>query len=1280
MQSNIIKDVAPAHTHIEESVHSIAFSPRKELLWAGAESGALYAMALPPLRPYSSVRAHTLSLADLAPLGEGVVSVSANALRYHASGGRELVALVDPPGLEGELVAVEADPQAPACALVGCAGAVNPGATALPPAGAMACVDVDAKKVVGFGNLGDAAVLLRAPAGRGLVAVGTAGGGVLLVDPRAGFAVEAALSAHAAGLAALDARGDLLATAGFGMRQGAVVADTYVKVFDLRATPRLLSSLPFGAGPSMLRFHPKFSATLLIAGTQGVFVLADASGASYNRTYQVETGADALLAADVSASGEVIAFGSAGGMVHTWAFAQAPRVNAYARPPDTPLQPQRPPPRIGESEPWGAAPFFPCMQGRPLSDWDDEKPAPMPPPRVVDPALRQFMRLVDFVGYVQNPKHRRGLPPGEAARLAAPLRNARLQPRKAGPVLPKAEVRLANAAQQGGHAGDGLPAMYRRARAKPALWGARFADAGPEALNGTRFAGLEGEIANGYANSLLQVLYFMPAMRAAFLGAVPDPDAPYSLADELGLLFRMLAAGGPAACRAANLLRALRQNRQAAALGLLETHKQRSGQGSDIEVETTKDRSLARRCQSLQRFLLEQLHRELAQRTRPAVNPEPRSGPVPGSDAATVVRQLFQLAVHQRTRFLAGAHRQKPWQIKEAVSYQTELQYPPARLRPPPPPPAPPEQPRAQSFRPGAVLPPLPPTPLLRFAAGAPRPSFAELLSASLSQEDELRAWISETLGYQQVRRARLPVALPQARAAESGAHQDERPWLPLALEVAADATAWAVRVRGAESAAELASESSGAGASAGVRAVYELTAVVAHVAGSTVGAGEADAREAEGHLVAHIRVLPPYRDPERGILPPLAVPPSPGQSPMTFPGRPARARAPQAAVDVTEFWPEPGGKEASAEPGAAIVAAFPADARPTALQTAGDGAVLAGAVHAVDAALDPDKGAASSKPVGPDHWLLFNDEAVSASSADEARALYDGRVAPCLLYFTQVPVLEDCAMRLGAEPAPAPVLSWAAFRSLCAAPPLQASSLAFAPRTFEPLGPGEAPAPGTLLALDAEFVAHSPPDTVLRGGVEVEVCPARLGLARVSVVRGAGERAGEPCIDDYIQAVEPVHDYLTKWSGLVAGDLDPALSRRHLTTLKRAYLKLRYLVDAGCVLVGHGLKTDLRMLNIAVPPEQLRDTCDLFCFKRQRRLSLRFLASYLLGLDIQAATHDSIEDARTALELFRLYERLAADGSLQARLLEMYRWGKAHGWNAVALKDGVPQPPVRPT
>ncbi len=51
---------------------------------------------------------------------------------------------------------------------------------------------------------------------------------------------------------------------------------------------------------------------------------------------------------------------------------------------------------------------------------------------------------------------------------------------------------------------------------------------------------------------------------------------------------------------------------------------------------------------------------------------------------------------------------------------------------------------------------------------------------------------------------------------------------------------------------------------------------------------------------------------------------------------------------------------------------------------------------------------------------------------------------------------------------------------------------------------------------------------------------------------------------------------------------MDPALSRKRLVTAKAAYLKLRYLVDCGCVFIGHGLKKDFRMINIIVPPEQV--------------------------------------------------------------------------------------------
>merc|ERR1712159_4156 len=106
-------------------------------------------------------------------------------------------------------------------------------------------------------------------------------------------------------------------------------------------------------------------------------------------------------------------------------------------------------------------------------------------------------------------------------------------------------------------------------------------------------------------------------------------------------------------------------------------------------------------------------------------------------------------------------------------------------------------------------------------------------------------------------------------------------------------------------------------------------------------------------------------------------------------------------------------------------------------------------------------------------------------------------------------------------------------------------------------------------------------------------------------------------------------------------------------------------MVSKGVVFVGHGLKSDFRIINILVPPSQVIDTVDLFWKPGQRRIGLRFLTSFLLRgqefQNFQADTHDSIQDAKAALELYLVYKRLieSDDPSAFSRKLDdIYRAG----------------------
>lgn len=83
---------------------------------------------------------------------------------------------------------------------------------------------------------------------------------------------------------------------------------------------------------------------------------------------------------------------------------------------------------------------------------------------------------------------------------------------------------------------------------------------------------------------------------------------------------------------------------------------------------------------------------------------------------------------------------------------------------------------------------------------------------------------------------------------------------------------------------------------------------------------------------------------------------------------------------------------------------------------------------------------------------------------------------------------------------------------------------------------------------------------------------------------------------------------------------------------------------------------------DLYVPPEQVIDTVDLYFIRsRQRRLSLRFLSWFVLNQNIQMDTHDSIEDARSALMLYKAYQDFEGRGEFDEKLDELYREGKQH-------------------
>lgn len=160
-------------------------------------------------------------------------------------------------------------------------------------------------------------------------------------------------------------------------------------------------------------------------------------------------------------------------------------------------------------------------------------------------------------------------------------------------------------------------------------------------------------------------------------------------------------------------------------------------------------------------------------------------------------------------------------------------------------------------------------------------------------------------------------------------------------------------------------------------------------------------------------------------------------------------------------------------------------------------------------------------------------------------------------------------------------------------------------------------------VAMDCEMVGVGPQ--------HIRNDRASSQLARVSLV----SFNGETLFDGYVQPKLAVTDYRTEVSGIRAHQL---LHRSGARPFEEIRARVSELLE-GRVLVGHALRNDLRALLLTHPGYHIRDTSRWPTYRQiagGRAPALRRLAGEVLGWQIQTGEHNSVEDARAAMELYK--------------------------------------------
>ena len=147
-----------------------------------------------------------------------------------------------------------------------------------------------------------------------------------------------------------------------------------------------------------------------------------------------------------------------------------------------------------------------------------------------------------------------------------------------------------------------------------------------------------------------------------------------------------------------------------------------------------------------------------------------------------------------------------------------------------------------------------------------------------------------------------------------------------------------------------------------------------------------------------------------------------------------------------------------------------------------------------------------------------------------------------------------------------------------------------------------------------------------------VEVAGGQDALARVSLVNVHGDVV----YDSFVAIEQEITDYRTEFSGVRKEDVEAGKDPREVRAAVAELLK-------GRILVGHALRNDMRVLALAHPRHLTRDTSMYFRRRHGRPAKsapkLSTLVATKLGVDeFQKGEHDSAEDARAALALYKKF------------------------------------------